>query len=870
MAGIDRPEWPPRSPRPGDLGDAGEYPYSYDVEDDDYVDEGYGPPSPPPPGREMPRPAPGRDRRPPSGDKLRAARGPKAHSKGNLLWRWRRGFFVLALVGMVGVAAGVSAIAQTKLPPLQRMKATTFVCPGNVGDGECNATTALVKTSADEDRVFVNLEEIPEQVRDAVISAEDRDFYEHKGVNPMSIGRALVRDLKGGGSTQGGSTITQQLVKNAFLIEPGQSAERTVTRKLKEAVLAMKIEKQMSKDEILERYLNEIYFGRNAYGIQAASWAYFNKPIQETGIPEGAYLAGLIRAPEAADVKEHPEEATRRRQTVLDAMLEEGYMSDEEYAIVEGMDLNSYVMDAQTYKRDKYLWPQDPAAVGSTLGIEYVNDFVKSELEDKVAEALGLDLAKEGDQRKVKAEIDSGGLRVYTTLDTTMQEQAYNAVWGVLDNPLEDPSAGLVAIDDQGFIRAMVGGRDFNAQTPSATVNLATGNVFGRQVGSTFKPIALATALQQGFSLERSQVAAPGETEQIDWPGCDSRKFKNYSTEGAPTGNMNLVDATKVSSNTAYVNLMVELGVNPVTDMAKKLGMTLDRRTANQRSNGLLNCPTTVLGSEESDPLEMAEVFSTFANRGIHKEPTIIRRIERIGEDGAPEPLWNWTPKNETALSTNTADLVTHTLEQVVADGTGTAAGAGIDTPVAGKTGTTSNNMDAWFVGYVPKLTAAVWMGYPDPQPVLNPDGTPVMTESGKPKTFVPTMNSNADTGRPVRGRAKGVTGGSFPAEIWNAFMKQVVEGMPADALQFVEPTPEALRAGTPLQGDYVETPDTTMPEDPDATIPDNTTIVTRPGPPTSTTSSSTPTTIWPPVTTSTTDPRPGGGGGGGGGGGNG
>jgi len=602
-----------------------------------------------------------------------------------------------------------------ELPPEEALLQTSFVCAADVTEA-CGPDNAIATFSAEEDRINVPLEELPDVVVQAVLATEDRDFFEHGGIDPVGIGRALYNDMRGRGVQQGGSTITQQYVKNAYL-----TSERSITRKIKEAVLAVKLERELEKDEILERYLNTIYFGRGAYGVGAASRAYFGSDVRQIGLAEASYLAALIRAPESADAVSAPEEASRRRSTVLAAMREEGYIDDEQAAAVEATPWDQLVVP----RRDRTgLGP----VAGSEIGTKYFVEAVRRQ----VAADYGEDT------------LYGGGLRIYTTLDFEMQAAAWEAVTTTLDEP-EDPSAALVAVDEYGQVKAMVGGRDFDTEE----VNLAMGRRAGgsgRQAGSAFKPIVLAEAIRQGISLSSrfqapAQMTFPGANAGEDW------RVRNYG--GSEQGVLDLVDATRVSSNTAYAQLMLEVGPEAVVNLAGRLGVSAELPAVN----------SLVLGTGEVSPIDMAAAFSTFANRGVRNEPTLISRIDQVDEEGRVSVVRQHRPTGERVMTEEEADLVNYCLRQVVLDGTGSSASFG--KPAAGKTGTTQDYKDAWFVGYTPRLTAAVWMGYPD----LGPDGE------------LPAMDD-------VRGIQ--VTGGSFPAEIWRKFMREATQGM--DTGDFVEP----------------------------------------------------------------------------------
>jgi len=689
-------------------------------------------------------------------------------------------------------------LAQVDLPEEDPLLQSTFVCAADVTEG-CSADNAMAKLSGEEDRVSVPLEEMPQVFIDAVLAAEDRQFFSHSGIDPIGIARAVYRDLRNEGVRQGGSTITQQYAKNAYL-----SSERTILRKLKEAVLAVELERELSKEQILERYLNIVYFGRGAYGAEAAARAYYAKSIRDVGLAEAAYLAGLIRAPETADATNDAERATFRRDSVLDGMVRTGAITADERDAAAAVPVTDMVRprsqrDGMTVLR------------GKDVGSAYYVEHVRRLLYDRYGAEV----------------VNGGGLRVYTTLDLDLQASAHEAVWGLLDRP-DDPAGALVSIDEAGRVVAMVGGRDFEA----SEVNLALGSLAGgtgRQPGSSFKPIVLATALEQGISLNSRfeneyQKVYPDANAGEDW------EVTNY--DRGNEGVMDLVDATEISSNTVYADLMLEVGPPSVVEVARKLGIRSE----------LPAVSSLVLGAGEVSVLDMASAYSTFARDGEAIEPITITKVERVSPDGDVEVLETASTKAEQAVSENTAAQVTHALRRVVTGGTGKAADFG--GPIAGKTGTTQDYRDAWFVGYTPRLTTAVWMGFPDPD------------EQGEPRFM-----------RAVRGRD--VTGGSFPAQIWRAFMQAATAGQ--DQGTFTKPQFTGELLGSDLSTtsstsstlpvcDEGEDPDeddcrtTTTTTDPDATT--TTTEADEDDEPTTTTAPAT-TTTSPPTTTTTTAPPP-------------
>jgi membrane peptidoglycan carboxypeptidase len=742
----------------------------------------------------------------------------------------RRPLFLIGLAMLAGVAGLGVMVSQTSLPEFESLEQASYICASDVAPGECSASTAMTRVQADENRTNVSLDEVPDVVVDAVLAMEDRDFFEHDGIQPMGIARALFQNVKGGTVTQGGSTITQQFVKNAFKL----SRERAISRKIKEAVLSIKLEQQMSKEEILEGYLNTIFFGRGAYGIGAASRAYFGIDVREISDPgQAALLAGVIRAPALAEPTAHPDEAARRRKTALVAMQQEGYITAEQVSAA----------DAQPVAEP---WVRPFSGIKLTETLRYTSDEEYRGL-DYLSQYVAEELMRL-DERFDEATISSAGLRIYTSLDYGMQKAAWDAVVSTLPNEDDpatpeyegDPEAALVAVDDQGQVKAMVGSR--HRFTPEVyELNYA---LRGREPGSTFKPIVLAKALSDGVSL-KSRYDSVG-TITFDEPDVlnatiDPWKVSNYSE--SDKGVMDLIGATNQSSNTAYAQLMIDLGlemVDPdgngkslpegpqeVAELAESMGV--GGGDIPEEHTG----PAMVLGTVNATPLEMAGVYSTFANRGIYRRPDIITRVEQVDQNGGVTVLYQRQVREKRVLSETTADLVNHTLQTVLQPG-GTGQNANIGKPAAGKTGTSQQNKNAWFAGYVPRLTAVVWMGHPKADYLV-----PGSTEEDPQYSLWPM---NFESGRPVQGRV--ATGGSFPATIWKKFMEVVTAEMNDP---FVEVTPEQIALGTVLNRGLL-TPEeqaTTVPppeEKPPPPPPG------RPGRPRDTTTL--------PATTETTDPQ--------------
>ncbi len=609
------------------------------------------------------------------------------------------------IVGLAGTAIGLVALfvyaSTVKLPPDVLPAQTTVLY---ASDG----TTRLASLDGGIDRTSARLDEVPPVVQQAVIAAEDRSFYRHKGVDPLGIARALLTDLRSKGSRQGGSTITQQYVKNAYV-----GRDRTAARKVREAVLAVKLEQKLSKDQILERYLNTIYFGRGAYGVKAASRVWFAKDISKVGPQEAAYLAALIRSPEGGDVDKNPAVALRRRDSVVDAMVATGALDEATAATVKATPITSYVVR----RADR-----PPTVTNTDIGVEYWVDAVKSALVAAYGEKTVL----------------AGGLRVTTTLDLTMQKAAYDTVYGSGRLALKpnEPAGAVVTIDDQGRVVAMVGGRGYD----TSQVNLATGRGgggSGRQPGSTFKPFLLAETVKLGYSVE-SAFPAPAS---VTLKGADQGKdyvVHNFNDEDFG-GQRNLVDATKESINTVYAQLGQSIGPDKLVTMAHDLGVT----------SPLVPNASLVLGVDSVSPLEMAAAYSTFARGGERIPPRLVRKVV----NAVGEVLDDGSYRSTRVLSDKQDSVVTWCLRQVTERGTGTAARV-IGHPIAGKTGTTTNNTDAWFVGYSAapsRLTTAVWMGWPD-------DGARSMDKV----------------------RAKPVNGGGLPAQLWSAYMSKALASVPA------------------------------------------------------------------------------------------
>ena len=631
----------------------------------------------------------------------------------SILWRLRRLGYVVLVLAVVSVGGIWLALSTIDLPPAKRSMETTFVCDLTIPDSECDFQNSMAHLSAAEERVNVDYEDLPPVLVQAVLSAEDRKFFDHGGIDPVGIGRALYQSVLGDSrSRQGGSTITQQYVKLTYL-----TSERTLTRKLKEGVLSVKLEGELDKRDILTRYLNEIYFGRGAYGVEAASRAYFGIGVQNLQLHQAAYLAGLIRSPESAEATRDPKEATRRRATVLAGMVTEGYITREQADDAGAVPWvwESVAPDGSPQSQTVLPRPAEKTDLGNVDDAEHGSEYWITLVRQQLRQRFG-------------AGAETQGLRVYITYDPKMQEAAHDAVTETLNQP-DGPSGALVAVDDQGRVRAMVGGTDF----ANNKVNLALGKQgggSGRQPGSTFKPFALAAFIEDGYSIE-SPFRSPPTTQ---FPGVFTEPGKLWSPQNfgkADLGVLSVEEATWKSSNTVYAGMVNLVTPQRVAEMANRLGVSaeLDPQYA------------LVLGTEEVSVLDMASAYSTFADRGRHTPPFVIRRVE----DANGQVLFEATTDvaSTQVIDAEVADTVNSVLAGVLTKGTG--VGAAMPTVAAGKTGTTTDSKDAWFAGYTCRLTAAVWMGYEQPEPMEEFKG-------------------------------EEVSGGTFPAKIWRQFMIEATE----------------------------------------------------------------------------------------------
>jgi penicillin-binding protein 1A len=578
---------------------------------------------------------------------------------------------VVPIVVLVGGTVGATAVfgSRCDLNSLRPVAVgqNTFVYAANGSE--------LGVIPAERNRTPVAQSQISLWVPRATVAIEDRRFYKHGGVDPVGIARALVADLKAGKVVQGGSTITQELVRNLYL-----SRERTLKRKVVEACLSIKLSRQWSKDRILTAYMNQVFYGNHAYGIEAAAETYFSKTAQQLTLEESALLAGLPQAPSSYDPFRNPRAAVTRRNAVLGAMLVNGDITSSQYATARAKPID--LRPGQRFQR-----------IREPFFFSYVQELLQKE--------YGSNTVREG------------GLKVYTTINPGLQRAALSAVKSVLTEP-NDPAGALISIDPRtGAIKAMVA---VSPGKKNNQYNFATSA--RRQPGSTFKTITLATAVARGMNpFTTSYLSAPlfynpdpaGTCEnEIAW--CVQTYEHTYS------GVESVASATVQSDNTVYARLALDVGPANIVSMARKLGI---------RTSPLEPFPSITLGSEEVTPLELASAYATIAAGGVYSKPMAIKKV--VLPNGKVDTDAGWgESKRERVIPDWVASTVTQVLQQNMLYGTGRGAHIYNHTD-AGKTGTTQNYVDAWFSGYTPRLVGTVWIGYPQGEvPMLSVHGITV------------------------------------------------------------------------------------------------------------------------------------------------
>ena len=563
---------------------------------------------------------------------------------------------------------------------------------------------------SEQNRQPVTLDEMSHWLVEATVAIEDRRFFEHEGVDYSAILRAALRNLESGQIVEGASTISQQLVRNLYI-----GRETTFERKVTEACLALKLEDNFTKEQILETYLNQVYFGNLAYGIEAASQTYYSKPASDLKLKEAALLAGMPQQPSVSDPFQRPEEAVRRRNAVLRAMLESGFVTRQQYdKAVEAL--------LQLEQGRLYTRIREP--------------FFFSFVRDQLIETYGA------------ATVRTGGLQVFTTIDRDFQRLARQSIRDNLDDPT-DPASAVVAINPRtGAIRAMASvapGRS------DLEFNLAAQG--RRQAGSAFKTFVLTEAVRRGINPESTYYLSAPFRYQPD-PLAEPWEVRTF--DHSYYGPTPISVATLRSDNSVYARLTVDVGPESVADLAQEMGI----------QTTLQPVASIGLGSNSVSVLEMASAYATLAGGGVYSEPFAIRKV--VLPDGTEDEETGWgRPNRRRVLPDWVAAEVTRILEQNVLGGTGTRANIG--RPVAGKTGTTDDFADAWFVGYTPNLATAVWVGFPNAQIEM----------------------------RNVHGIS--VSGGTFPAQIWAVFVGEALEGTEPEDW----PSPSEFPVWKPFSGEF-------------------------------------------------------------------
>ncbi len=591
----------------------------------------------------------------------------------------------LVLVIIAGLMFGYIFAAYQSLPEVgNNMRPAVS---SQVFDSQGKLITTL---HSDQNRLPIDINKVPKNLQNAFIAAEDNRFYDHIGVDPIGILRAVVTNLTNRGIAQGGSTITQQLAKNAFL-----SQDQTLKRKIQEAILALELERKYSKKEILEMYMNQIYFGRGAYGIQTAAHTYFGKDVGDLTLAECAMIAGLPKSPNYYSSSVN--EATARKNVVVGQMEKYGYItpSQAEEAKKSSLDI------------------KQKSTSNTTDETTYFIDYVTQEIAQKY-----------GDDALYK-----DGLKIYTTLDTDKQHAAVQAMRHLPEKHTDDqgltqPQGAIISIDPKtGHILAMVGGR---GQDSFNRASMAV-----RQPGSAFKPFVYMTAMEHDMTPDTIM-----EDKKVEYGG-----WSPHNADNSYQGRMPLWKALALSVNTVAVQLADKVGPSNVIANAKKLGITTLVEDGSPNDDNLASAALGGL-TKGVTPLEMAAAYGAFANKGVYIKPTaIVKILDRNGnvlEDNSSDV------QKTQVMSEKTAYEMTSMLEGVIARGTGTAASIG--RPAAGKTGTTDDNHDAWFIGYTPDIVTAVWVG--------------------------------DDTGSQSLGE---IYGGTVPAQIWHDYMASAVSGTSAD-----------------------------------------------------------------------------------------
>jgi len=620
----------------------------------------------------------------------------------------RAGLIALAVliclvVSGSGVMAGMALAFNRKLPDVSALYA-----PPDEATRIYGTNNELIASLYRENRASVPLQGIPDELREAVIAIEDDRFYQHHGVDFRGTLRAVLHNLLAGGVVEGGSTITQQLARNMFLTQ-----RRLISRKLAEMMLALEIERRLTKDEIVERYLNQVYFGNGAYGVEMAARVYFGKSAGNLNLAESAMLAGIIRSPSTATPFQNLELAKERQRTVLRRMADLGYITPKQ-------------ADDAAVQTIKLSQEGNAGLIG--IRAPYFVSYILPYLLERYGEDL----------------VYNGGLRVYTTLDPKLQAAAENAIRDGIDqaqkDKLEVTQGALVTLDPHsGYIKAMIGGYDF-AQSQFNRAWQAR-----RQPGSSFKVFIYTAAMAKGMTPTKVIVDEPITFEIFGTVKPEDSIWTPKNYDESYRGPMTLREALEQSINIPAIKTINEVGPQAVVDYAKRMGIT----------SPLQPNLSLALGTNDVTLMEMASAFGTLATLGVHADPIAVLRVT----DREGRVLEERTSRRTLALGADIAYMMTDLMKGVILRGTGTAANIG--RPVAGKTGTTDDYKNAWFIGFTPYLVTGVWLG--------NDDNTP--------------MNR--------------VVGGTVPAHIWGAYMKAAVQDTPPDDWQRPDGVVNATVCGT-------------------------------------------------------------------------
>src|SRR5215212_6729014 len=622
--------------------------------------------------------------------------------------------------GYLGLIRGVQKLDE----PRTYETHPTYIYSAPLGGNE-DSRRVIGTIFEGQNRKTASLSEMPPHLLDAVVAKEDERFREHGGVDLWGIVRALWVDIRAGEALEGASTITQQYVRNAYL-----SQDRSITRKIKEALIAIEVErKQDSKDQIIADYLNTVYFGNNAYGVEAAAETYFNKSVEELSIAESATLIGLLWSPSI--LGEDRDGAQYQRDLVLTKMFDTGYVPSRDY----NQALEEPLPEA---------WPANTPTRSGFTGPALTRDFAQY-THDELIRRYGVKTVLEGD------------LSVYTTIDLEEQLAAHEIAYGPSGYlpDADDPDLALVSIEPgTGRIKTMVGDRNENSQ-----FNLVTQG--RRQPGSSFKPFALIAALEQGIDPNTRYVSEKKEYKvDVGTGKPETWEVQNY--DGIERGEISLQEALWKSDNTVFADLAMNAdgrglkdGPEKIADVARRCGI----------SSGLPEHPkpSIVLGAYEVSPLDMASAYATIANDGRRIEPTAISKV--VSNEGKDDEKVLYVapdhPEGEQVISEDIAHEATEIMIGDVTEGIAKDASLG-DRPVAGKTGTSENFFDAWFIGYTPELVTGTWMGY---------------AEGGDTLEYVLAYAR----------KLHGLSGGITPAQIWKTYTERIMKGEPIQQFEGVE-----------------------------------------------------------------------------------